>query len=145
MATFAQRSVLLTGASVGIGRELALLLAAQGAHLVLAARDVVKLDEVAVRCRALGGKALVVPTDVGIETDCARLVEAAVAAFGSLDMILLNAGQDMWARLDELEDAAVLERVMRINYLGPAWLTRLALPHLAASRGRIVVVRVSPA
>ncbi len=69
-----------------------------------------------------------------------RAVERTVEAFGGLDTLLLNAGQDMGVRLDELQDASVLERIMRVNYLGPAWLTRFALPHLKASRGRIVVV-----
>ncbi len=140
MPGFADCAVLLTGASAGIGRELALQLAAQRARLVLAARDVAKLDEVAALCRAGGGTAVVVPTDVGVEADCQALVERAAAACGGIDMLLLNAGQDMGARLDELTDASVLERLMRINYLGPAWLTRCALPYLKSSRGRIVVV-----
>ena len=140
MATFTNQTVILTGASVGIGRELALQLASQGAHLALAARDAAKLEEVATLCRARGGQAVVAPTDVGVEADCRRLVERAVETWGGLDMVLANAGQDMWARLDELQDAAILERIVRINYLGPAWLTRFALPHLRDRRGRIVVV-----
>lgn len=139
----ANQAVLLTGASVGIGREMALKLAHQGgpgARLALAARDAAKLDEVAALCRAAGAEAVVVPTDVGIEADCERAVARAVAAFGGLDTLLLNAGQDMGVRLDELQDSSVLERIMRVNYLGPAWLTRFALPHLQSRRGRIIVV-----
>jgi short-subunit dehydrogenase len=132
--------VLLTGASVGIGREMALQLAAPGVRLALAARDAARLEEVAALCRAAGAEALVVPTDVGIEGDCERAVERTVAAFGALDTLVLNAGQDMGVRLEDLEDASVLERIMRINYLGPAWMTRCALPHLRRRRGRIVVV-----
>jgi short-subunit dehydrogenase len=143
MATFTRHSVLLTGASVGIGREMALQLAAQGARLALAARDVAKLEEVAAACRAQGAdgaEATVVPTDVAVEEDCRRAIESSVTAFGGLDTLILNAGQDMGVRLDELEDLGVLERIVRVNYLGPAWLTRHALPHLRRSRGRIVVV-----
>ncbi len=143
MAFTANQAVLLTGASVGIGREMALQLAGQlgsGVRLALAARDAAKLDEVAALCRAAGAETLVLPTDVGIESDCQRAVERTVATFGTLDTLLLNAGQDMGVRLDELRDGSVLERIMRINYLGPAWLTRAALPQLKARRGRIVVV-----
>lgn len=139
-SSFHQQVVLLTGASVGIGRELALQLAAAGAKLVLAARDVVQLEEVAALCRARGAEALVVPTDVADPAACGALVARAVEVCGRLDVLLLNAGQDMGARLDELTDPAVLERLMRVNYLGPAWLAWHALPHLKASRGRIVVV-----
>jgi len=139
----AHPAVLLTGASVGIGRELALQLAGGrggGARLALAARDAAKLEEVAALCRGRGAEAFILPGDVSVESDCRRLVELAVDRLGGLDMLLLNAGQDMWARLDELEDASILERILRVNYLGPAWLTRFALPQLKASRGRIVVV-----
>jgi NAD(P)-dependent dehydrogenase (short-subunit alcohol dehydrogenase family) len=138
--SFSGRVVVLTGASAGIGRELALRLAAERPRLVLAARDAAKLEEVAARCRELGAEALVVPTDVGDEAACGELVRRAVEAFGGVDLLLLNAGQDMWARLDELEEPAILERLMRVNYLGPAWIARHALPHLVARRGRIVVV-----
>jgi NAD(P)-dependent dehydrogenase (short-subunit alcohol dehydrogenase family) len=138
--SFSGKVVLLTGASVGIGRELALALAVEGSRLVLAARDADKLEAVAARCRELGGEALVVPTDVADEAACGALVDRTVEAFGALDVLLLNAGQDMWARLDELADPSMLERLMRVNYLGPAWITWHALAHLKASRGRIVAI-----
>ncbi len=135
--------VVLTGASAGIGRELALQLAGEGGpglRLALAARDAAKLEEVAALCRERGAEAVVLPTDVGVESECRRLIERVVEHFGGIDTLLLNAGQDMGARLDELADVSVLERILRINYLGPAWMTRAALPHLKSSRGRIVVV-----
>jgi NAD(P)-dependent dehydrogenase (short-subunit alcohol dehydrogenase family) len=108
--------------------------------LVLAARDAAALEEVAVRCRAAGAEALVVPTDVAEPAACRALVERAVAAWGALDVLVHNAGLTMWSRLDELTDLEVLERLMRVNYLGPAHLTWHALPHLVRARGRIVVV-----
>jgi short-subunit dehydrogenase len=132
--------VLLTGASAGIGREMALQLAPERPKLILAARDRARLDEVAARCRELGAEAIVHSTDVGDEGACRALVARAVEAFGSIDVLLLNAGQDMWSRLEELADRSILERLMRVNYLGYAWIATEALPHLQASRGRIVVV-----
>lgn len=138
--SFHSRVVVLTGASSGIGRELARQLAPQRPKLVLAARDAAELEEVATSCRALGADCQVVPTDVADPAACRLLVERARAAYGGIDMLLLCAGQDMWARLDELADLAVLERIMRVNYLGCAWITAAALGHLKQRRGRIVVV-----
>lgn len=140
MSSLSGKSVLLTGASVGIGREAALQLAAQGARLALAARDESKLAQVAGLCRERGAEAIVLRADVGVQSDCLRLVDESVARLGGLDVLFLNAGQDMWSRLDELADPEIFERLMRVNYLGPAWLTWRALPHLKASRGRIVVM-----
>jgi NAD(P)-dependent dehydrogenase (short-subunit alcohol dehydrogenase family) len=140
MRPFSGKSVVLTGATVGIGRETALHLVREGARLVLAARDVAKLEEVAALCRARGAEVHVVRADVGVEADCFALVDRAVELLGGIDVLLLNAGQDMWARLDEITDPSVFERLMRVNYLGPAWMTWRALPHLKASRGRIVVL-----
>ncbi len=140
MATFAGQAILLTGASAGIGRELALQLARERPRLVLAARDAERLAEVAALCRDRGADAIAVRADVGVEADCRHLVERAVEAFGRVDVLLLNAGQDMWARLDQLADPDLLERLMRVNYLGPVWLTYHALSQLKQRKGRIVVV-----
>jgi short-subunit dehydrogenase len=138
--SFTGKVVLLTGASAGIGRELALQLAAERPKLVLAARDAARLEEVAGLCRERGAEALVAPTDVADESACRALVARALAIFGGVDVLLLNAGQDMWARLDELADRSILEQLMRVNYLGYAWIAAEALPALKARRGRVVVV-----
>jgi NAD(P)-dependent dehydrogenase (short-subunit alcohol dehydrogenase family) len=102
---------------------------------VLGARDSERLAEVATLCRQRGGDAIAVRADVGVEADCRRLVERAVESFGRLDVLLLNAGQDMWARLDELADTALVERLMRVNYLGPVWLTHAALTGVPTRTG----------
>lgn len=137
---FRDNVVVLTGASAGIGREVALRLAAQGARLVLAARDAAKLDAAAAGCRALGAAALAVPTDVSDEAECRALVERAVAEHGRIDTLILNAGIGMWARFDEMTDLAPFERIMRVNYLGSVYPAFYALPHLKRTRGRIVSV-----
>lgn len=134
------KSIVVTGASVGIGRALCLALAPQRPRLVLASRDEAKLHEVAAECRALGAQALVVPTDVGVEEQCRALVERAVAEHGGLDVLVNNAGVSMWARFDELTDLSIYERIMRVNYLGCVWLTHAALPHLKRTRGQVVVI-----
>jgi NAD(P)-dependent dehydrogenase (short-subunit alcohol dehydrogenase family) len=134
------KTIVVTGASVGIGRALCLALAPQRPNLVLASRDQAKLEEVEALCRGLGAQTLVVPTDVGVEADCRALVERAVAHFGRLDVLVNNAGLSMWARFDELQDLSIYERIMRVNYLGCVWLTHAALPHLKRSRGQVVVI-----
>ncbi|HEY0783335.1 MAG TPA: SDR family oxidoreductase [Thermoanaerobaculia bacterium] len=139
-ATFADNVVIVTGASAGIGRELAVQLATQGARLALAARDGARLAEVAAECRQLGGQALAVPTDVADSVQCGALVAATVAAYGRVDTLINNAGISMWARFVDLHDLELFDRLLRVNYLGSVYCTHFALPHLLASRGRLVAV-----
>lgn len=83
---------------------------------------------------------LAVPTDVADPAACRRLVDAAVARFGGIDVLVNNAGVSMQARFDAITDLAVFERVMRVNYLGAIHCTHAALPHLVARRGLVVAV-----
>ena len=140
MDSFEGKVVVLTGASEGIGRALALSLASAKARLVLAARSAERLASLAQECIARGAEVLCVPTDVSRRADCTALIDATLARFGTIDVLLHNAGSTMWSRLDELEDPELLERLMRTNYLGAAWLTWRALPALTAARGRIVAI-----
>ena len=132
--------IILTGASEGIGRALALALAARGARVALAARDRERLDSLAQQCRAAGGEALAIPTDVTSQQDLEWLVAETVKSFGGLDAVIHNAGITMWSRFDSLQDLSIFERLMEVNYLAPVRLTSLALPHLKQSRGLIVAV-----
>jgi NAD(P)-dependent dehydrogenase (short-subunit alcohol dehydrogenase family) len=140
MAVYAGKVVVVTGASQGIGRALCLELAGQRPRLALAARDGPALEAVAVQCRCRGASALVVPTDVSDETACRALVERTLAAFGSLDVLVNNAGVGMLARFEDVTDLSLYERLMRVNYLGNVYPTFYALPHLRRSRGQIVAV-----
>ncbi|MGK2963384.1 MAG: SDR family oxidoreductase [Gemmatimonadaceae bacterium] len=139
-AVFRDKVVVITGASAGIGLEIARRLARQGAHLVLAAREPSLLEKAADECRGLGARAMAVPTDVSVRNQCRDLIEAAVDGFGAIDMLVNNAGISMHARFDELTDIDAAERLVKINYLGSVWCTYYALPHLKKSRGRIVAV-----
>ncbi len=140
MDSFEGKVVVLTGASEGIGRALALSLASAGSRLVLAARNTERLASLSQECSAHGAEVLYVPTDVSRRADCTALIDAALARYKAIDVLLLNAGATMWSRLDELEDPELLERLMRTNYLGAAWLAWRALPALVATRGRIVAI-----
>jgi short-subunit dehydrogenase len=130
--------VIITGASKGIGAELARQLARKGAMLALAARDRPALEKVASECVALGARAEVIVADVAVEDDCRRMVERTVAAFGRIDTLVNNAGATMWARFEDVADMAILARIMQVNYMGAVYCTHHALPHLKASRGRLV-------
>lgn len=130
--------VVITGASRGIGAELARQLAAQGSMLALSGRDAEALESVAAECRALGAAVEVVPADVVVEGECRHLMERTVARFGRIDTLVNNAGVTMWARFDEIRDFATLARIMQVNFMGSVYCTGYALPHLKASRGRIV-------
>jgi len=130
--------VVITGASKGIGAELARQLAAKGAKLVLAARSLAQLEAVAAQCRASGAAVVTVKADVAVERDCQAIVAGAVLAFGCVDTLVNNAGMSMWARFEEIQDVSVLERIMQVNYMGAVYCTRHALPYLREKGGRLV-------
>jgi short-subunit dehydrogenase len=137
------RVVVITGASDGIGAEIARQLAARegaGVALVLAARNAQQLQAVADQCSALGAQALAVPTDVGVQEQCRRLVDAAVERFGRIDVLINNAGRSAHALFEDVADLGWYEELMRVNLWGAIWCTHAALPYLKAARGSIVAV-----
>jgi short-subunit dehydrogenase len=137
---FRDNVTIITGASAGIGLEMARQLAGEGAVLALAAREPTLLNAALQQCLDLGARAIAVPTHVADKEQCRRLIDQTVSAFGRIDTLINNAGISMHSRFDELQDIDAAERVMRINYLGSVWCTYFALPHLKATMGRIVAV-----
>jgi short-subunit dehydrogenase len=135
---FSNKVVIITGASAGIGHHLALQLADQGALIVLAARTVEKLEDIAEQCRQRGAQALVVPTNVALKHQCKKLIEETVKEYGSIDTLINNAGISMWARFEDIKDLSLMEQIMRVNYFGSIYCTYYALPYLKKARGRIV-------
>ena len=135
--------IVITGASEGIGAEIARQWAARGKRgnaLVLAARNVDKLEAVATECRAFGSRVLVQRCDVGVQSECVALINAAVQDFGRIDTLVNNAGMSAQALFSEVTDLGWYETLMRINHWGSVWCTHAALPHLKATQGRIVGV-----
>ena len=137
-AVFEGKVTVITGASHGIGRELAYQLADQGAWLSLAARDAEWLESAAAQCRKRGRKALAVPTDVSEQAQCRSLIAQTVREYGQIDMLINDAGISVWGKLEEIQDPTVLEHIMKVNYLGSAYCTFYALPYLKRAQGRIV-------
>lgn len=137
---FADRAVVVTGASEGIGAELARQLAGQGAWLALAARRAHELDLVAQDCLARGGRAIVVPTDVTDPAQCEQLVARTLEAYGKLDVLVNNAGLGAHFAFEPPLDLSAFDRVMRVNHLGSVYCTYHALAALKKSKGHIVAI-----
>ena len=140
MAPFKGKTILITGASDGIGRALALELAPDGPNLALAARSQEGLAKIAAECRALGAVAFAVATDVADAGACRAFVERSREQFGDIDILVNNAGMTMWTRFDEVTEFSAFRHIMEVNYFGTVYTTSAALPHLKRSRGLIVGV-----
>ncbi len=132
------RRLLITGASGGIGRCVAEQAARAGARLALAARSVERLESLAGDLRKLGADVLVVPTDVTVGAERARLFETVVARFGGLDALLNNAGVGAFGHFAESSEA-ILRQVMEVNFFAPAEMIRLAIPILARGQQPAIV------
>lgn len=138
MMNLSDKTFVITGASSGIGRGLAIALASQGAALVLGARNQTNLAATADACIKAGGKAIAVPTDVTNPEACQNLIAQAANSFGAIDALVNNAGITMYARFEEIEDLSLFERIMQVNYLGAVYCTYYALSYLKASQGLLV-------
>ncbi|MCL1146913.1 SDR family oxidoreductase [Shewanella sp. 10N.261.52.F9] len=140
MGLFNDKVIIITGASEGIGRALALKLAAHKCRLVISGRNMQRLQSLSSELTDLGCEAIVHVADIANQTECTGLVEVCVEHYGRLDILINNAGMTMWSRFDELEDLSVLSQIMQVNYLGPAYLTHAAIPYLKQTQGQIVAV-----
>lgn len=133
------KTVVITGASSGIGEATAYAFAATGANVVIAARRVDKLKLVEEKCKQLGAKTLVVKCDVTVETECQQLIAQAVASFNRIDALINNAGISMRAIFNEC-DIKVIKQLMDVNFMGAVYCTKFALPYLLHSKGSVISV-----
>lgn len=138
MGSFENQVFLVTGASSGIGREVALQLVAQGANVVAMARTSSALDALREAC-AHPDRLRPYVGDVTIEADCREAVSVAQGTFGRLDGLVHAAGISMRGRAAET-DMAVFRRLMDVNYFSTVMLAQSALPALRESRGHLVVI-----
>ncbi|MEI4470885.1 SDR family NAD(P)-dependent oxidoreductase [Frigidibacter sp. MR17.24] len=134
---FADRTVIVTGASSGIGAGIARRFADEGANVVLVGRDRAKLDRAAAAYDP--ARSLAVAADIGVPADARAIVEAATARFGGIDVLVNNAGIAVMGRIDEVapED---WQKVIQTDLTGTYLVTRAAWEALRASGGNVVNV-----
>ncbi|MFF4272328.1 SDR family NAD(P)-dependent oxidoreductase [Streptomyces sp. NPDC001536] len=133
------RSVIVTGASSGIGRAAALAFAAEGSKVLVADLNAEGAQTVVKEIEEAGGTAVAVTGDLSEQAVVDQVAATAVERFGGVDVLVNNAGiMDRMSALADVEDAE-WERVIRVNLTAPFLLTRAVLPHmLAAGRGAVV-------
>jgi NAD(P)-dependent dehydrogenase (short-subunit alcohol dehydrogenase family) len=137
------RVAIVTGGSRGIGRSIAGGYALAGARVVVASRKKEACDETVAEITARGGEALAVPTQMGDLAQLERLVEATVARFGGIDILVNNAANALALPFGQVTPEA-WEKSMGVNLRGPVFLMQYALPHLTASE-HAAIVNVSSA
>jgi len=136
------KSVILTGASDGIGAALALELSKLGAKIVITARRFNELNNTAELCRKENAQVIAIQADVGEKEACKNIVEKTVAAFGGIDVVILNAALSPFPALFEVisDPDPIFMQVMQVNYMQSVYFTKFALPYLKKSHGTIVGV-----
>ncbi len=136
------QNAIITGASRGIGRTIALRLAQKGVNLVLAARTQSTLDETVGEVAQSGVRAIGVATDVARLEDLKNLAETALREFKTIDILINNAGVSSQYPFEKqpLED---LERLAHTNYLGYVRLIRLVIPHMIERKKGAIINLVS--
>jgi NAD(P)-dependent dehydrogenase (short-subunit alcohol dehydrogenase family) len=137
--TFTKKSVIVTGATSGIGRAAAEAFGLEGASVTLVGRNENALDEVAAGIQASGGKAATCAADLTKATAATTIVDAALRAFGGLDVLVNAAGVIASGTLEQTSDE-VWEQMVAVNMTAPFRLMRAAMPHLRDRKGAIVNV-----
>jgi short-subunit dehydrogenase len=129
LTSFRDKTAVVTGASSGIGRALALRFAREGVHVGLVARREDLLRQVAAEIEAADGQATVLPCDVGDRQLTEACAARAIATLGRVDILVNNAGYGHHRRFLEW-DVEDMEQMMRVNYLGALYWTKALLPQM---------------
>lgn len=129
--------VLITGASSGIGLELAKVYFAQGFRLSLVARSFDKLQHLKHALKANDMEVLIMQADVSAESECKRVVESTIAHFGTFHILINNAGITMRALFGKVEPS-VMHRIMDVNFWGAVHCTHYAMSELLRNKGSVV-------
>ncbi len=137
MAGLDGRRIIVTGASSGLGAHMVRQLAAEGAHVLAAARRIDRLERLAAELAEANGRVIPFRADVTVDADARALVAAAIAALGGIDVLVNNAGSEVQGPIDRLAEDDFLG-MFRANALGVFLCTRAALAALRASRGMVI-------
>ncbi len=133
------RVCVVSGAGPGLGRQVALLAAREGADVVVAARRKPMLDELAAEIEAMGRRALAVPTDITDDEQCTNLVERTMATFGRVDALVNNAyTEDVFQTFRRVE-LDQWRRLTEVNLFGPLQVTKAVVPHMTEQGGGSIV------
>jgi 3-oxoacyl-[acyl-carrier protein] reductase len=135
---FKGKTAVVTGSSGGIGRGVALALAAEGTDVVLASRNVPKLEEVKKAIEALGRRAVVVQCDVSRDEDVLRMKDAALQSFGHIDILINNAAVGVRGLLENIK-MADWEFIINTNLMGYIRVVEAFLPHFMARKSGYIV------
>ncbi len=137
---FMNKVAIISGASSGVGRETAHLLAKRGAHVVLAARSTAKLEQLAREITMKGGETLVVPTDITQKEQVDNLINTTLDHWGQVDILVANAGQYIRCPTYELTPQ-IMEQSMAVNFYGSLYQVLAVLPHMRTRHsGHIVLM-----
>lgn len=129
MTDLKNKTALVTGAGKGIGKAIALALAKEGVNVILVARTQEEIDSVAAKVRSLRVKALAVTADVADINSVNAAVEKALNEFGTIDILINNAGIASFGKFLELEPTD-WERIIQVNLMGPYYVTRAVVPNM---------------
>ncbi|MDI5893390.1 MAG: 3-ketoacyl-ACP reductase [Flavobacterium sp.] len=129
MTDLKNKNALITGAGKGIGKAIAIALAKEGVNVILVARTQEEIDSVAAKVRSLRVKALAITADVADINSVNAAVAKALAEFGTIDILINNAGIAAFGKFLELEPTD-WERIIQVNLMGTYYVTRAVLPNM---------------
>lgn len=133
---FSNKTVIITGASSGIGESAAIYFSQNGANVVMAARNIDKLIALS---NQLVNKSIAIQADVTKEEDCKEIITKTIETFGQIDILINNAGISMRALFKDTE-ISVIKQLMDVNFWGMVYCTKYALPHILKTKGSIVSI-----
>lgn len=132
------KTAIVTGASRGIGKEIAIRLGNEGMNIVLAARSLTDLEKVQQELNKLNIKSLAVATDISKEEEVTHLFDKAVSTFGQVDVAINNAGMGVFKPVEELS-VTEWDKMMEVNVRGTFLLTKAVIPHMKQRKSGTII------
>jgi len=143
MVELENKVVLITGASSGFGEDAAWLFANEGCKLVLAARRVDRLQNLAIKIQNEGGEAIAIPMDITRQADIDNMVKSAIALYGQIDILYNNSGIGRVAWFEEHSPERDINVLINVNLVGMMQVTHAALPYMLERREGHIINMIS--